>query len=181
MLIRVPDTRPRLTCTVRILFVHQKFHGQYAHLVGHYDYASDRAPQAILEAVVAGCVVVVSSTPPVKEAIRDGENGLLVDFVDADAISEKVEAALAELLERGARTCKADHRREIRLRDRVPAAPDPDHRRVDGPHRSRDDARPGSSGASDPPDCDGSRSARPAAAGDERRGKRPACISQVTQ
>jgi DNA-binding CsgD family transcriptional regulator len=51
---------------------------------------------SMLEAMAAGCVVVGSSTPPVKEVIQDGENGLLVDFFDTEAIAEKIEAALAE-------------------------------------------------------------------------------------
>jgi glycosyltransferase involved in cell wall biosynthesis len=37
---------------------------------------------SMLEAMAAGCVVVGSSTPPVREGMRDGENGILVDFFD---------------------------------------------------------------------------------------------------
>ena len=51
---------------------------------------------SMLEAMAAGCVVVGSSTTPVREVIRDGENGLLVDFFDTGAIAEKVESALVE-------------------------------------------------------------------------------------
>jgi glycosyltransferase involved in cell wall biosynthesis len=51
---------------------------------------------SILEAMAAGCAVIGSATQPVQEAIRDGENGLLVDFFDSRGIAETVETALAE-------------------------------------------------------------------------------------
>ena len=51
---------------------------------------------SMLDAMAAGCVVVASATAPVKEVIRDGENGLLFDFFDAKAIAEKVESVLGE-------------------------------------------------------------------------------------
>jgi len=50
---------------------------------------------SMLEAMSAGCLVVGSRTPPVEEVIRDGENGLLVDFFSPAAIAEKVDQALA--------------------------------------------------------------------------------------
>ena len=51
---------------------------------------------SMLDAMAAGCVVIASSTAPVKEVIRDGENGLLFDFFDTKAIAEKVESVLGE-------------------------------------------------------------------------------------
>lgn len=45
---------------------------------------------SMMEAMSAGCVVVGSKTAPVEEMIRDGENGLLVDFFSAAEISERV-------------------------------------------------------------------------------------------
>lgn len=50
---------------------------------------------SMLEAMSAGCLVVGSKTSPVEEIIRDGENGLLVDFFSAAEISERVVEVLA--------------------------------------------------------------------------------------
>ena len=50
---------------------------------------------SMLEAMSAGCLVVGSKTAPVEETIRDGENGLLVDFFSMPEISERVVEVLA--------------------------------------------------------------------------------------
>ena len=49
---------------------------------------------SVMEAMSAGCVVIGSSTPPVKEIIQDGHNGLLVDFFDTKAICDQVTRVL---------------------------------------------------------------------------------------
>ena len=49
---------------------------------------------SLLEAMSAGCLVLGSRTPPVEEVVRDGENGLLVDFFSPDAIAARIDEAL---------------------------------------------------------------------------------------
>lgn len=45
---------------------------------------------SLLESMAAACVVVGSATAPVQEVIRHGENGLLVDYFDADALARQM-------------------------------------------------------------------------------------------
>lgn len=47
-----------------------------------------------LEAMAAGALVVGSATPPVEEVIENGNNGLLVDFFDGEALVDCVRKAL---------------------------------------------------------------------------------------
>ena len=48
-----------------------------------------------IEAMSAGCLVVGSATPPVKEVIEHKKNGLLVDFFDSAALAKTVIDTLA--------------------------------------------------------------------------------------
>ena len=47
-----------------------------------------------LEAMAAGALVVGSATAPVEEVIRDGDNGLMVNFFDQQALVQTVSQAL---------------------------------------------------------------------------------------
>lgn len=49
---------------------------------------------SMLEAMAMGCVLVASDTAPVREVIRDGENGLLTDFFDSAALARRVAEVL---------------------------------------------------------------------------------------
>ena len=63
---------------------------------------------SLLEAMSTGCAVIGSNTAPVRELIKDGQNGLLVDFFDYEEIAQAVakvihDHELAETLGKNAR------------------------------------------------------------------------------
>lgn len=45
---------------------------------------------SLLEAMSVGCAIVASNTQPLREAILDGKTGRLVDFFDAQALTQQV-------------------------------------------------------------------------------------------
>lgn len=49
---------------------------------------------SLLDALACGAPVIASGTEPVREMIRSGENGVLVDFFDVDGFAAAIEAAL---------------------------------------------------------------------------------------
>jgi glycosyltransferase involved in cell wall biosynthesis len=51
---------------------------------------------SLLDALACGCTVLASHTAPVREVIRDGSNGMLVDFFDVDGLAEKAAAVLRD-------------------------------------------------------------------------------------
>ncbi|MBC8331062.1 MAG: glycosyltransferase family 4 protein [Anaerolineae bacterium] len=56
----------------------------------------DGTPNTLLEALACGCFPIVGDIPSLREWIRDGENGFLVDPGDADALAKAVGAALLD-------------------------------------------------------------------------------------
>ncbi len=55
---------------------------------------------SLLEAMSAGCAIVASDTTPVREAVRHGETGQLVDFFDPAALAGQVIALCENPTER---------------------------------------------------------------------------------
>lgn len=55
---------------------------------------------SLMESLASGCCVVASNTPPVQEVIQPGEQGILVDFFDPDALAQQVDALLEDPLRR---------------------------------------------------------------------------------
>ena len=51
---------------------------------------------SMMDAMSCGAVVLGSDTAPVREMIRDGENGLIADFFDAEAMAEKALTVLRD-------------------------------------------------------------------------------------
>jgi glycosyltransferase involved in cell wall biosynthesis len=51
---------------------------------------------SFIEAMACGCLIIGSATPPVLEVLRDGSNGLTVDFFAHKQLSSRIEAALAQ-------------------------------------------------------------------------------------
>jgi len=49
---------------------------------------------SLLEAMSIGCLIVGSDTAPLREVIRDGENGVLTDFFAPEALAKRVAEAL---------------------------------------------------------------------------------------
>lgn len=49
---------------------------------------------SMLESMAAECVLIASDTPPVTEVIKDGHDGVLVDFFDSEAIAKQVRTVL---------------------------------------------------------------------------------------
>lgn len=50
----------------------------------------------LMESLSTGCAVVASDTPPVKEVINAGKQGLLVDFFDPEGLAARVDELLAD-------------------------------------------------------------------------------------
>jgi glycosyltransferase involved in cell wall biosynthesis len=51
---------------------------------------------SLMESLASGCCVVASDTEPVREIMRSGEQGQLVDFFDPQALAQQVDALLQD-------------------------------------------------------------------------------------
>jgi glycosyltransferase involved in cell wall biosynthesis len=51
---------------------------------------------SFIEAMACGCLIVGSATPPVLEILRDGKNGLAVDFFSTGKLADCIEGALED-------------------------------------------------------------------------------------
>jgi glycosyltransferase involved in cell wall biosynthesis len=51
---------------------------------------------SFIEAMACGCLIIGSATPPVLEVLRDGSNGLTVNFFAHKQLSNRIEGALAQ-------------------------------------------------------------------------------------
>ena len=51
---------------------------------------------SFMEAMAAGCLMVASDTAPVREVLKDGENGYMTDFFDPDKVVNTVVKALKD-------------------------------------------------------------------------------------
>jgi glycosyltransferase involved in cell wall biosynthesis len=51
---------------------------------------------SFIEAMASGCLVIGSATPPVLEVLRDGENGIAVDFFSPRTLANRIEAAIEQ-------------------------------------------------------------------------------------
>ena len=49
-----------------------------------------------MEAMCAGAAIIASDTAPVREVMRDGETGVLVDFFDANALLNQLIRVLTD-------------------------------------------------------------------------------------
>lgn len=63
---------------------------------------------SLLESMSAQSAILASNTPPLHEAIKEGETGMLVDFFDHAALVDKLDAILEdpELRERLGRNAR---------------------------------------------------------------------------
>ncbi|MBB5695660.1 glycosyltransferase [Muricoccus pecuniae] len=51
---------------------------------------------SVLEAMACGVLLIGSDTPPVREVVEDGRNGLLTDLFDHDALARRLVEALSD-------------------------------------------------------------------------------------
>lgn len=62
-----------------------------AHVYGTYPFVLS---WSVMDAMAAGCSIIASDTPPVKEIMKDNYNALFYDFYNVEQMVEKIEFAL---------------------------------------------------------------------------------------
>lgn len=86
-----------LQAQVRFLGVHRDVPGLLLqHRIGVLSTHYEGMPLALIEAMAAGCAVVGSAVPGVREVIRDGVDGLLVGESDELALADALECLLRD-------------------------------------------------------------------------------------
>ena len=73
--------------------LHDLFRVAQAHIYLTYPFVLS---WSMLESMACGALVIGSDTPPVREAVRHGHNGLLVPFFDPDELARTVLSVLAD-------------------------------------------------------------------------------------
>lgn len=90
-----------------------------ASMVVYPSYYGEGIPRVLLEACAAGRAIVTTDHPGCREAVRDGENGILVPAKDVEATAKAIEKILQDpalRLSMGARSrTLAEERFDIRL------------------------------------------------------------------
>lgn len=90
---RLDDSRVHFVGTVPHALLHQVFRVSACHVYLTYPFVLS---WSLLEAMSCGALVVGSDTAPLRDVIHHGENGLLVDFFDGEALARQVTAVLAD-------------------------------------------------------------------------------------
>ncbi|MFM7314614.1 MAG: glycosyltransferase [Cyanobium sp.] len=90
---RVDRSRLHFVGQVPHPVLHQLFRVSACHVYLTYPFVLS---WSLLEAMSCGALVVGSDTAPLRDVIRHGENGLLVDFFDVDGIADRVAAVLED-------------------------------------------------------------------------------------
>ncbi len=67
-----------------------------ASLIVYPSYYGEGIPRVLLEACASGCPIVTTDHPGCREAVTDGENGLLVPVKDAEATADAIGKILAD-------------------------------------------------------------------------------------